>query len=84
LIFFSFYLSSPVPASLTPDLVLSALRRVQDPDLHRDIVSLGFVKNLAIDDGKVAFDVELTTPACPVKEDLRRQCEHLVGALPGV
>jgi ATP-binding protein involved in chromosome partitioning len=73
-----------VPASLTPDLVLSALRRVQDPDLHRDIVSLGFVKNLAIDGGAVRFDVELTTPACPAKDDLRNQCEHLVAALPGV
>ncbi len=68
----------------TPDLVLAALRHVQDPDLHRDIVSLGFVKNIAIDGGKVSFDVELTTPACPAKEDLRRQCEHLVAALPGV
>jgi ATP-binding protein involved in chromosome partitioning len=67
-----------------PDQVLDALRHVQDPDLHRDIVSLGFVKNLAIEGGSVRFDVELTTPACPVKEDLKRQCEHMVRALPGV
>jgi ATP-binding protein involved in chromosome partitioning len=72
-----------VPAVST-DNVLAALRHVQDPDLHRDIVSLGFVKNLSIDGGKVSFDVELTTPACPAKEDLRNQCEHLVAALPGV
>jgi len=70
--------------AVTTELVLEALRHVQDPDLHRDIVSLGFVKNLNIDGGAVRFDVELTTPACPVKEDLKRQCEHMVSALPGV
>lgn len=69
---------------VTQDLVLGALRHVQDPDLHRDIVSLGFIKNLVIEGGAVRFDVELTTPACPVKEDLKRQCEHMVSALPGV
>jgi ATP-binding protein involved in chromosome partitioning len=74
---------SPSP-SVTTDLVLEALRHVQDPDLHRDIVALGFVKNLVIEGGAVRFDVELTTPACPVKEDLKRQCEHMVTALPGV
>ena len=73
-----------MPASVSTEQVLDALRHVQDPDLHRDIVTLGFVKNLAIDGGAVRFDVELTTPACPAKEDLRRQCEHMVGALPGV
>jgi len=64
--------------------VLDALRQVQDPDLHRDIVSLGFVKNLSISEGHVAFDVELTTPACPVKEQLRRRCEEVVAGLAGV
>src|SRR5690606_30241348 len=71
-------------APVTTEHVLDALRPVQDPDLHRDIVSLGFVKNLAINGGAVRFDVELTTPACPAKEDLKRQCEHMVAALPGV
>ncbi|HEX2928685.1 MAG TPA: iron-sulfur cluster assembly protein, partial [Candidatus Binatia bacterium] len=51
--------------NLTEERILDALRRVQDPELHRDIVSLGMVKNLAIADGKVSFTVELTTPACP-------------------
>ncbi|HYF49692.1 MAG TPA: P-loop NTPase [Planctomycetota bacterium] len=64
--------------------VLDALRQVQDPDLHRDIVSLGFVKNLKICDGNVAFDVELTTPACPVKEQLKSQAHDVVAAIPGV
>src|SRR4030095_12511999 len=43
------------------------------PDLNRDIVSLGFIKNLSIEGGKVAFTIELTTPACPVKDQMRDQ-----------
>ena len=69
---------------MTPETVLDALKAVIDPDLRRDIVSLGFVKNLAIDGGAVAFDIELTTPACPVKEKMQAQAEQLVRALPGV
>ena len=46
------------------------LAEYMDPDLRRDIVSLGFVKNLTIDGGTVAFDIELTTPACPVKDKM--------------
>jgi len=64
--------------------VLDALRKVNDPDLNRDIVSLGFVKNLKICDGNIGFDVELTTPACPVKELLKTQAHDVVAALPGV
>ena len=51
--------------------VLDALRAVRDPDLHRDIVTLKFVKNLRIEGGRVAFTIELTTPACPVKDQMR-------------
>ncbi len=69
---------------LTEDQVKAALRAVLDPDLHRDIVSLGFVKDIAIDRGKVALQIELTTPACPVKEQLRQQAHDAVAALPGV
>ncbi len=64
--------------------VLQALRSVQDPDLHKDIVSLGFVKDLAIDGGAVSFTVELTTPACPMKEQMKAQAQAAVAALPGV
>lgn len=64
--------------------VLDALRVVQDPDLHRDIVSLGFIKNVRITDGHVAFQVELTTPACPVKDLMREQARAAVSALQGV
>jgi ATP-binding protein involved in chromosome partitioning len=69
---------------ITQDQVLGALRGVQDPDLHKDLVALGMIEDVKIDGGRVAFTVALTTPACPVKEDLKRQCEEVVGRLPGV
>src|SRR5688572_29530653 len=66
------------------DAVLNALRAVVDPDIRRDIVTLGFVKDLSIDSGRVAFTIELTTPACPVKEQLREQATNAVRAVSGV
>ncbi len=69
---------------VTDAAVLDALRQVRDPDLHKDIVTLGFVKNLAVDQGRVAFTIELTTPACPVKDLMREQAQAAVSALPGV
>src|SRR5678816_1749500 len=71
-------------ATLERDAVLNALRVVNDPDLRRDIVSLGFVKDLSLKDGNVSFTIELTTPACPVKDQLRDQAAAAVRALPGV
>ena len=64
--------------------VLEALKVVTDPDLGRDIVSLGFIKNLAIDDGRVSFTIELTTPACPVKDQMRDQAQAAVSQVGGV
>lgn len=68
----------------TEAAVLDALRAVKDPDLHKDIVTLGFVKQVRIEGDAVAFIVELTTPACPVKDLLRDQARSVVLALPGV
>ena len=64
--------------------VLEALRVVQDPDLGRDIVELGFVKDLRVEGGEVSFTIELTTPACPVKEQMHDQAVAAVSALAGV
>jgi ATP-binding protein involved in chromosome partitioning len=72
-------MSSPSEAA-----VLDALRAVTDPDLHKDIVTLGFVKQLTIDGGHVRFTIELTTPACPVKDLMREQAKTAVSAVPGV
>jgi ATP-binding protein involved in chromosome partitioning len=73
-----------IPVSVTKDQVLSALRNVQDPDLHKDIVTLGFVKEVEIKGGEVDFTIELTTPACPVKDQMKAEAESLVAALPSV
>jgi ATP-binding protein involved in chromosome partitioning len=64
--------------------VLDALKAVRDPDLNRDIVSLGFIKGLAIDGGRVSFTIELTTPACPVKDQMRDQARAAVMGVAGV
>jgi ATP-binding protein involved in chromosome partitioning len=69
---------------VTDAAVLNALAIVHDPDLHRDIVSLGFIKDLNIDGNRVAFTIELTTPACPVKDQMRDQARAAVMQLPGV
>jgi ATP-binding protein involved in chromosome partitioning len=63
------------------DAVLNALRVVVDPDLRKDIVSLGFVKDLQVADGRASFTIELTTPACPVKEQMREQAMTAVKGL---
>jgi ATP-binding protein involved in chromosome partitioning len=76
------WLSSRTPVS--ESAVLDALKAVQDPDLHRDIVSLGFVKQLKIDGGRVSFTIELTTPACPVKDQMQAQARAAVQAIAGV
>jgi len=70
--------------AIREETVLEALKAVRDPDLNRDIVSLKFIKNLKIDGGRVAFTIELTTPACPVKDQMRDQARAVVAAIPGV
>jgi ATP-binding protein involved in chromosome partitioning len=73
-----------MPSSVQETAVLHALTAVRDPDLGRDIVSLRFVKNLSIDGGRVRFTIELTTPACPVKDQMRDQARAAVLQVPGV
>jgi ATP-binding protein involved in chromosome partitioning len=69
---------------LSEQSVLDALRQIKDPDLHKDIVTLGFIKDLKIEGGSVSFRVVLTTPACPVKEEMEGAAREVVSALPGV
>ena len=71
-------------AQLTEELILQTLRQIKDPDLHKDIVTLGFIKDLKIDNGNVSFRIVLTTPACPVKEQMETEAYSLVSSLPGV
>src|SRR5713226_8830357 len=71
-------------SQLTETIVLDALRQIKDPDLHKDIVTLGFIKDLRIEGGDVSFRIVLTTPACPVRAEMESAARELVGALPGV
>ena len=64
--------------------VYGALSQIVDPDLHKDIVRLGFIKDMKVEGGDVSFRIVLTTPACPVREQMETQARELVSALPGV
>ncbi len=66
------------------DEILKALSRVQEPELHRDLVSLNMIRDLKITDGSVQFTVMLTTPACPLRGRIERECREAVLAVPGV
>jgi ATP-binding protein involved in chromosome partitioning len=69
---------------VSKEQILAALSTINDPDLGRNIVELGFIQNLRVCGGNVAFAIELTTPACPVKDQMQHAAEDVVGALPGV
>src|SRR5690349_3179114 len=67
--------------ALTRDAVISALRTVQDPELYKDIVTLNMVKDVRVEGTSVFVTVELTTPACPLKETIKRDVENAVKAI---
>ncbi|MEJ2078237.1 MAG: Mrp/NBP35 family ATP-binding protein [Acidobacteriota bacterium] len=77
-------MSEDQPTQVTAEQVLSALKGVTDPDLKRDVVSLGMIHDLKIEGDHVSFRFVLTTPACPVREQLEGQARGVVAALPGV
>src|ERR687888_1760100 len=66
---------------VTVDQVLTSLKSVVDPELHKDIVSMGMIKDLSINDGRVAFTLELTTPACPFNSDIERDVRNAIANL---
>jgi len=67
----------------TESQILTALSTVEDPDLHRDLVSLGMIKDITITDRELTFTVVLTTPACPLKEKIRKDCLYAVEKVVG-
>lgn len=69
---------------ISEQAIRTALSTIIDPDFKKDIVSLGFVKQIAISGGRVSVTIELTTPACPVKEEFRRQADEAISAIAGV
>lgn len=70
---------------ITKEQVLQALSRVQEPELHRDLVSLNMIRDLEVDGDRVSFTIMLTTPACPLRSQIEREAKQAVAAaLPGV
>jgi ATP-binding protein involved in chromosome partitioning len=64
--------------SITKEQVIDALRNVDDPDLKKDLVTLNMVKDVEVNGKNVSFTVVLTTPACPMKDMIRRACENAI------
>jgi len=69
---------------VTKEQVLQALRHVQEPELHRDLVSLNMIRDLQVDGDRVAFTIMLTTPACPLRSQIEEEARKAVASLPGV
>jgi ATP-binding protein involved in chromosome partitioning len=70
--------------NITKDSILTALSKVQEPDLHKDLVTLNMIHNLEIQDQTVSFTIMLTTPACPFRAKLERESKEAVMAVEGV
>ncbi|MCZ4243243.1 Mrp/NBP35 family ATP-binding protein [Pedobacter punctiformis] len=63
---------------ISPQQVLDALKNVEDPDLKKDLVTLNMIKDLHIVDNQISFTLELTTPACPMKDMLKNACTNAI------
>lgn len=70
--------------NVTKKMVLEALSHVQEPELHRDLVTLNMIKDVQIDGKRVSFKIELTTPACPLRGKIEQEAREAVLALDGV
>jgi ATP-binding protein involved in chromosome partitioning len=70
--------------NISPESILTALGKIQDPELHKDLVSLNMIQDLKIKGDTVSFAIVLTTPACPLKGSIEKQARQAVLAVPGV
>ena len=70
--------------TLNTESVLEVLKPVQDPELQKSLVALNMIRNVRVEGGEVSFTLVLTTPACPLREFIREDCEKAVRTLPGV
>lgn len=70
--------------AVTEKQVIEQLRKVNDPELHRDLVTLNMIKGVSVCDGLVKVKVELTTPACPLKDQIQKDVQDAVGQIEGV
>ncbi len=69
---------------ITTEQVLAALSTVQEPELGGDLVSRKMIKDVQVQGTRVSFVVELTTPACPLKDQIKEECEAAIRTIPGV
>lgn len=69
---------------ISEDRILKSLSKIQEPELHKDLVSLNMIRDIQIDGSKVGFTVILTTPACPLKNQIEREAKEAVLAVEGV
>jgi len=74
----------PAEPLVTPDLVRVALRRVKDPELNLNIVDLGLVYDIRVDDARVTIDMSLTSPGCPSGAEIMTEAEQRVREIPEV
>jgi ATP-binding protein involved in chromosome partitioning len=70
--------------SVTQEQILAALSKVQEPELHRDLVSLNMIKDIVIENDNVSFTVQLTTPACPLRGRIQNEAKSAVMQIAGV
>lgn len=73
-----------MPQQLTRERALEILRTVNDPEFHKDLVTLNMIKNLEVSDGRVSFTVNLTTPACPLKSEIEQSVRDAFKGVPGL
>jgi len=73
-----------MPIKISSEMVLAALSKVQEPELHRDLVTLKMIRDLEIKDSVVKFTILLTTPACPLRTNIEKAAREAVSAIPGV
>jgi len=80
----AFFTKKKTVPGASPADVLSALSKVMDPDLGKDLVTLNMIRNVSVSEGAVGLDLVLTTPACPMKNQMKAAVEEAVRAIPGV
>ena len=73
-----------MPKNISSESILAALGKVQEPELHRDLVTLNMIRDIEIKDDSVTFAIVLTTPACPLRGSIEKQAREAVMAIPGV
>ncbi len=73
-----------MPEKFSPDSILAALSKVQEPELHKDLVTLNMIRDLEIKGGAVSFTIVLTTPACPLKGRIEKEAREAALTVPGV